>query len=272
LAPFRKHAFNYRNLFDKETCLMRGRKQDGSFQSPYNPLKWGDVFTEGNGWHYSWSVFHNPQDMIGLMGGREVFNKMLDSIFVQAPDFDDSYYHGVIHEIREMQIMNFGQYAHGNQPAQHIIYLYDWAGEPYKAQYWTREVMDRLYRATPDGYCGDEDNGQTSAWFVFSAMGFYPVCPGSNEFALGAPYFDRISLHMPAGKTVTITATGQSTQNRYVKAMTLNGKPYGKNYLRREDLKNGANIVFQMSAQPNKQRGAEKSAAPYSFSQEVGAE
>jgi predicted alpha-1,2-mannosidase len=271
LAPFRKHAFNYRNLFDKETCLMRGRKQDGSFQSPYNPLKWGDVFTEGNGWHYSWSVFHNPQDLIGLMGGREVFNKMLDSIFVQAPDFDDSYYHGVIHEIREMQIMNFGQYAHGNQPAQHIIYLYDWAGEPYKAQYWTREVMDRLYRATPDGYCGDEDNGQTSAWFVFSAMGFYPVCPGSNEFALGAPYFDRISLHMPAGKTVTITATGQSTQNRYVKAMTLNGKPYGKNYLRREDLKNGANIVFQMSAQPNKQRGAEKSAAPYSFSQEVGA-
>ncbi|MDD4759458.1 MAG: GH92 family glycosyl hydrolase [Bacteroidaceae bacterium] len=269
LAPFRTHALNYRNLFDKETCLMRGRKQDGSFQTPYNPLKWGDVFTEGNGWHYSWSVFHNPKDLISLMGGKQHFNKMLDSIFVQAPDFDDSYYHGVIHEIREMQIMNFGQYAHGNQPAQHIIYLYDWAGQPYKTQYWTREVMDRLYRATPDGYCGDEDNGQTSAWYVFSAMGFYPVCPGSNQFALGAPYFDQIRLHMPAGKTVIMTATGQSSQNRYIKAMTLNGKPYTKNFLRREDLKNGANIVFQMSAQPNKYRGINESDFPYSFDNEL---
>jgi len=268
LTPFRMHALNYRNLFDKETCLMRGRKQDGTFQTPYNPLKWGDVFTEGNGWHYSWSVFHNPKDLINLMGGKQHFNQMLDSIFVQAPDFDDSYYHGVIHEIREMQIMNFGQYAHGNQPAQHIIYLYDWAGQPYKTQYWTREVMDRLYRATPDGYCGDEDNGQTSAWFVFSAMGFYPVCPGSNQFALGAPYFDQIRLHMGAGKTVTLTANGQSSQNRYIKAMTLNGKPYTKNFLRREDLKNGANIVFQMSAQPNKQRGANETDAPYSFDNE----
>ena len=269
LAPFRQHALNYRNLFDKETKLMRGRKQDGSFQTPYNPLKWGDVFTEGNGWHYSWSVFHNPQDLIGLMGGRSVFTKMLDSIFVQAPDFDDSYYHGVIHEIREMQIMNFGQYAHGNQPAQHIIYLYDWAGQPYKTQYWTREVMDRLYRATPDGYCGDEDNGQTSAWFVFSAMGFYPVCPGSNQFALGAPYFDRIRLHMPSSKVVTITAPGQSSQNRYIESMTLNGKSYSKNYLRRADLEKGANIVFKMSAKPNVRRGTDTAAAPYSFSSET---
>ena len=266
LAPYRQHAMNYRHLFDRETGLMRGRRQDGSFQTPYNPLKWGDVFTEGNGWHYSWSVFHDPEGLIRLMGGRDVFNRMLDSLFVQSPDFDESYYRAVIHEIREMQVMNFGQYAHGNQPAQHIIYLYNWSGQPWKTQYGVREVMDRLYRATPDGYCGDEDNGQTSAWYVFSALGFYPVCPASGEYALGAPYFDNVRIHLPGGKHVNIEAKGQSGRYRYVNSIKLNGKNYDKNYIRRSDLQNGLNLRFDMSDQPNIRRGTAPKSAPYSFS------
>ena len=173
---FAERAMNYRNVFDKESKLMRGRNQDGQFQSPFSPLKWGDAFTEGNSWHYSWSVFHDPQGLIDLMGGKESFVEMLDSVFIVPPLFDDSYYGQVIHEIREMTVMNMGNYAHGNQPIQHMIYLYNYAGEPWKAQYWLRQVMNRMYTAGPDGYCGDEDNGQTSAWYVFSALGFYPVC------------------------------------------------------------------------------------------------
>jgi len=203
---FAKRSQNYRNLFDPETNLMRGRNKDGTFQSPFNPFKWGDAFTEGNSWHYTWSVFHDPQGLIDLMGGNRAFVAMLDSVFVMPPVFDESYYGTVIHEIREMQIMNMGQYAHGNQPIQHMIYLYNYAGEPWKAQYWVREVMNRLYRPTPDGYCGDEDNGQTSAWFVFSALGFYPVCPGSDEYVLGAPLFQKATIHLENGKNVVINA------------------------------------------------------------------
>ncbi|MDE5942035.1 MAG: GH92 family glycosyl hydrolase, partial [Muribaculaceae bacterium] len=164
LKPYAQRALNYRNLFDKEHNLMRGRNEDGSFQSPFNPLKWGDAFTEGNSWHYSWSVFHDPQGLIDLMGGRENFNQMMDSVMNVPPLFDDSYYGGVIHEIREMQIMNMGNYAHGNQPIQHMLYLYNYSGEPWKPQHWVLELMDKMYLPTPDGYCGDEDNGQTSAW------------------------------------------------------------------------------------------------------------
>ena len=183
-------AQNYRNLFDPETRLMRGRNEDGTFQSPFSPYKWGDAYTEGNAWHYTWSVFHDVEGLASLMGGREAFATMLDSVFVVPPIYDDSYYGARIHEITEMQVANMGNYAHGNQPAQHMIYLYNYAGQPWKAQWWAREVMDRLYMARPDGYCGDEDNGQTSAWYVFSALGFYPVCPGSDEYILGPPCDD----------------------------------------------------------------------------------
>ena len=212
LKPFREHAMNYKNVFDPETKLMRGRLKDGKFQAPFNPLKWGDAFTEGNAWHYTWSVFHDPEGLIHLMGGREAFVAMLDSVFNVPPLFDDSYYGGVIHEIREMQIMNMGNYAHGNQPIQHMIYLYDWAAEPWKAQQRVREVMDRFYTPLPDGYCGDEDNGQTSAWYVFSALGFYPVCPGSGEYAIGTPYFRKATLHLAGQKDLVITATSSSYQ------------------------------------------------------------
>ena len=266
LEPFRKRAFNYRNVFDSESKLMRGRLKNGKFQSPFSPLKWGDAFTEGNAWHYTWSVFHDPAGLIQLMGGKQTFNNMLDSVFNVPPLFDDSYYGSVIHEIREMQIMNMGNYAHGNQPIQHMIYLYGYSGEPWKTQYWIRQTMQRMYNANPDGYCGDEDNGQTSAWYVFSAMGFYPVCPGAGEYVLGAPYFDEMTLHLENGRTVSIKANGNTDDNCYVNSLTLNGKPYSKNYIKRSDLMQGAQFVYNMSAKPNYSRGTAESDAPYSFS------
>lgn len=266
LEPFRKRAFNYRNVFDSETKLMRGRLKNGKFQSPFSPLKWGDAFTEGNAWHYTWSVFHDPAGLIQLMGGKQTFNNMLDSVFNVPPLFDDSYYGSVIHEIREMQIMNMGNYAHGNQPVQHMIYLYGYSGEPWKTQYWIRQTMQRMYNANPDGYCGDEDNGQTSAWYVFSAMGFYPVCPGAGEYVLGAPYFDEMTLHLENGRNVSIKANDNTDDYCYVNSLTLNGKPYSKNYIKRSDLMQGAQFVYNMSAKPNYSRGTAESDAPYSFS------
>ena len=269
LAQYKKNAMNYKNVFDKETNLMRGRNQDGKFQTPFSPLKWGDAFTEGNSWHYSWSVFHDPQGLINLMGGKQTFVQMLDSVFNVPPLFDDSYYGGVIHEIREMQIMNMGNYAHGNQPIQHMIYMYNYAGEPWKAQYWIREVMDKLYTAQADGYCGDEDNGQTSAWYVFSAMGFYPVCPGANQYVIGTPYFDKMTLHLENGKTMTITAQNCNQDNKYIQSLSINGTPSTKNFFTHDQLMQGGNIQYVMGSTPNKQRGISDSDAPYSFTKEL---
>ncbi|MDR2497045.1 MAG: GH92 family glycosyl hydrolase [Tannerellaceae bacterium] len=261
-------AMNYRNVFDAETKLMRGRKENGEFMAPFSPLKWGDAFTEGNSWHYTWSVFHDPQGLIELMGGREGFTGMLDSVFAVPPLFDASYYRQVIHEIREMQIMNMGNYAHGNQPIQHMIYLYAYAGQPWKAQYWLRRVMDKLYQPTPDGYCGDEDNGQTSAWYVFTALGFYPVCPGTDQYVLGAPLFQRATLTFENGKTMRIDAADNGPHNLYVQSLELNGKAYSKNYLTHSDLHSGGSMLYRMSAEPNFSRGTQESDLPYSFSRE----
>ena len=266
---FAKRALNYRNVFDKESGLMRGRNKNGSFQSPFSPLKWGDAFTEGNSWHYTWSVFHDPQGLIDLMGGDEVFVQMLDSVFTVPPLFDDSYYGQVIHEIREMTVMNMGNYAHGNQPVQHAIYLYDYAGQPWKAQYWLRQVMNRMYSPTPDGYCGDEDNGQTSAWYVFSALGFYPVCPGTDEYALGAPLFKKAVLHFENGQTLEIDAPDNGAGKPYVESLMQDGVPYTKNYLRHGDLLKGGRLTFDMSGKPNLQRGTAEDDRPYSFSKEM---
>ena len=250
-AMLEKASQNYKNLFDPETRLMRGRNADGTFQSPFSPYKWGDAFTEGNSWHYTWSVFHDVEGLAELMGGKEGFVQMLDSVFVVPPIYDDSYYGVRIHEITEMQVANMGNYAHGNQPAQHMIYLYDYAGQPWKAQWWTREVMDRLYSAKPDGYCGDEDNGQTSAWYVFSAMGFYPVCPGSDEYAVGSPLFRKAVIHLENGNTIEIDAPENSSENRYVGKMAIDGKPYDKTFLNYSGLVKGARIRFDMQSEPN---------------------
>ena len=185
---------NWRNVFDKESRLMRGRRADGSFQEPFSPYKWGGDFTEGNAWHYTWSVFHDIPGLVEEMDGEESFEQMLDSVFKVPPIYDDSYYGYRIHEITEMQVADMGNYAHGNQPSQHMLYLYNWTKHPEKGRAHIREVMERLYSAAPDGYCGDEDNGQTSAWYVFSALGFYPVCPGSGEYAKGESLFPKVEI------------------------------------------------------------------------------
>jgi len=265
---YKKRAMNYRNLYDPSIGLMRGKNKDGSWETPFNPFKWGDAFTEGNSWHYTWGVFQDIQGLINLTGGKQNFVAKLDSVFTLPPVFDDSYYGTVIHEIREMQIADMGQYAHGNQPIQHMIYLYGYAGEPWKTQYWARETMNRMYRATPDGYCGDEDNGQTSAWYVFSAIGFYPVCPVSTQYVLGAPLFKKITVNLENGKQLIINAPQNSADNKYVNSMTYNGKLYDLNWVGHASLLQGATINMDMTAKPNKQRGIKAADVPYSLSNE----
>ncbi len=268
LAIYKKRAMNYKNLFDPSSGLMRGKNADGTFQSPFNPFRWGGAFTEGNSWHYTWSVFQDVDGLAKMMGGHEKFVSKLDSVFSMPPIFDDSAYGGVIHEIREMQIADMGQYAHGNQPIQHMIYLYNYGGAPYKTQYWARETMNRMYKATPDGYCGDEDNGQTSAWYVFSAMGFYPVTPATDQYVLGAPLFKKITLTLENGKSVVINAAANSAENRYVQSLQMDGKPYSKNWISHSALQKGAVLNFNMLATPNKQRGSDPADFPYSLSTE----
>ena len=241
LDKWEARSNNWKNVFDSSHNLMRGRNLDGSFQEPFSPYKWGGAFTEGNAWHYTWSVFHDVDGLADAMGGKEVFTQMLDSVFVVPPIYDDSYYGYRIHEITEMQVANMGNYAHGNQPAQHMIYLYNWAGQPEKTQKWVREVMDRLYSSTPDGYCGDEDNGQTSAWYVFSALGFYPVCPGSGEYAIGTPLFERAVVHLENGKTLEINADGNSP---YIEGIEIDGKTHNSWFFGHDVLTSGAEITF----------------------------
>lgn len=263
---YKKSAYNYKNLFDKETGLMRGKNKDGSFQKPFNPFKWGDAFTEGNSWHYTWSVFQDVAGLSKLMGGKKAFEAKLDEVFSLPPVFDDSYYGHVIHEIREMQIMNMGQYAHGNQPIQHMIYLYNYTNAPYKTQYWVRQVMDKLYKPTPDGYCGDEDNGQTSAWYIFSSLGFYPVTPATQQYVLGAPLFKEATIHLENGKKIQINAPKNSDANIYVNSLKVNQKEYSKNWLNHQELMKGAVLDFEMQDTPNLKRGSQEKDYPFSMS------
>ena len=246
LDKWETRSNNWKNVFDPSHNLMRGRNLDGTFQEPFSPYKWGGAFTEGNSWHYTWSVFHDVDGLAEAMGGYEEFGHMLDSVFVVPPIYDDSYYGYRIHEITEMQVANMGNYAHGNQPTQHMIYLYNWAGQPEKTQKWVREVMDRLYSSAPDGYCGDEDNGQTSAWYVFSALGFYPVCPGSGEYAIGTPLFEKAIVHLENGRELEINADGTGP---YIESIKLNGKAHNSWFLNHDDLKDGADITFVTSSE-----------------------
>jgi predicted alpha-1,2-mannosidase len=259
-------ALNYVNVFDPGRKLMRGRNEDGSFQSPFSPYKWGDAFTEGNSWHYTWSVFQDVEGLINLMGGKEYFVAKLDSVFEVPPIFDYSYYGTVIHEIREMQISNMGNYAHGNQPIQHMIYLYNYAGQPWKTQFHAREIMNKLYNYTPDGYCGDEDNGQTSAWYVFSALGFYPVTPGTDEYVFGSPLFNKVTLSFENGKQLIIEAQNNSIENVYIQNIKLNGKTLDRNFVKHKELQKGGYLLFDMTNKPDKSKSAKEKAVPFSMS------
>ncbi|MGO1244726.1 MAG: GH92 family glycosyl hydrolase [Sphingobacterium sp.] len=267
-AIYAKRAMNYKNLFDAQTKLMRPKDSEGNFIADFDPSAWSRAYTEGNAWHWSFCVFHDPQGLIDMMGGNKAFTAMLDTVFV-IPSYEGMNSRGMIHEMREMQVMNMGQYAHGNQPIQHMPYLYNYAGEPWKSQYWVRKIMDKLYQPTPDGYAGDEDNGQTSAWYVFSAMGFYPVAPATGQYVLGSPQFKKVTLHLENGNKVVIGSNNTGVKNVYIRDLKVNGKNYDKNYLRYEELQKGGSLIFEMDDQPNKQRGTSQSAFPYSFTREL---
>ena len=247
VARYEARARNWRNVFDPDTKSARGRESDGTFRKDFNPYAWGGDFTEGNALHYTWSVFQDVPGLAAAMGGTSAFERRLDAIFSDAPVADHSAYGQVIHEIREMQIMGFGQYAHGNQPIQHMIYLYAWTDAPKKAQYWSRQVMNRLYKPTPDGYCGDEDNGQTSAWYVWSALGLYPACPASGRYAFGAPLFERATVALPNGKTLVVEAPGTSDARPYVARRAFDGKPLDGNFLDRALFQKGGVLTCEMA-------------------------
>ena len=264
---FYKRAHNYKNVFDASTNFMRGKNQDGSWSTPFVPEKWGGDFTEGCSWHYTWSVFHDPHGLADLMGGSKAFAEKLDAVFTTPPTYDYSYYGFAIHEIIEMAVMDMGQYAHGNQPIQHMIYLYNYAAQTWKAQQWVREVMNKLYTPTPDGLCGDEDNGQTSAWYVFSALGFYPVSH-TGEYVIGGPLFKNARLHLENGNTFEIQAPNNSKENLYIQSARLNGQPTTKTFVTHEQLLNGGSLRFEMGAEPNKAWGIAADDQPYSMSRE----
>ena len=264
-----EQSMNYKKLFDPSTNFMRGKNKEGDFQAPFNPLKWGDAFTEGNSVHYTWSVFHDVQGLIDLMGGKEIFASKLDEVFAMPPDFDASYYGFTIHEIREMQIVNMGNYAHGNQPIQHMIYLYNYANESYKAQEKVRKVLTELYSATPDGYCGDEDNGQTSAWYVFSSLGFYPVTPAADQYVIGSPLFKKATIYLENGNQFTIQSSNNSKDNFYIQSANLNGTDYNNSYINFDEIQNGGQLKFELSNTPNIIWANQPENVPYSYSNKL---
>ena len=268
IERFHQRAQNYRKLFDQSTNFMRGRNRDGNWHSPFVPEKWGGDFTEGCAWHYTWSVFHDVQGLIDLMGGRPAFVDKLDAVFATPPVYDCSYYGFPIHEIVEMCVMNMGQYAHGNQPIQHMIYLYDYAGQPWKTQQWVREVMDRMYTDQPDGLCGDEDNGQTSAWYVFSALGFYPVCSGSGQYVIGAPLFQKATLKLENGSQFVIEAPANGPDKRYIQSARFAGKPFDRTWIGHDEIQAGGLLTFTMGPAPQKEWGTGPDAVPASMSRQ----
>lgn len=263
---FKTRAMNYKNVFDKSSNFMRGKSSSGDFEDPFNPFKWGGVFTEGSSWHYTWSVLHDFKGLIDLMGGRDSFDTKMDAIFSTPPISDHSYYGFKIHEILEMELIEMGQYAHGNQPIQHVLYLYNYINKPWKTQEKVRYVMDNLYGSGPDGYCGDEDNGQTSAWFVFSSLGFYPVAPVTGEYIIGSPLFNDVTIKLSNGNKINIKAEGNSKENIFVDNIQLDGIEYNLNWFDHSELLSGCNIDFTMSKDPNLTRGTNQDITPFSMS------
>ena len=242
---FRK-AMNYTNVFDPEVGFVRGRKADGSWCGPFDPTEWGGAFTEGNPWHWTWSVFQDVPGLIGLLGGEKAFAAKLDAVFTSPNTFNVGSYGGVIHEMTEMAALDMGQYAHGNEPIHHMVYLYNYAGQPWKTQSRSRLIMNKLYQPTPDGLCGDEDTGQMSAWYVFSALGFYPVCPGTTVYDIGSPLFQKATINLPGGKKFVVSAPNNGPQRVYIHGAKLNGKSHDRAYLSHEDIAQGGEIVFDM--------------------------
>lgn len=263
---FGRQMYNYKNVYDPEVGFMRGRKKNGEWVENFDPFEWGGPFTEGNAWHYLWSVFQDPQGLINLMGGNDNFISKLDEVFTSPNTVHVGTYGGKIHEMTEMQMANMGQYAHGNQPIQHMIYLYNYAKQPWKAQYHARNVMDKLYDYTENGYPGDEDQGQTSSWYVLSALGFYSVCPGTNQYVLGSPVFKKTTITLENGNKFVINAPKNDKDHVYIEAASLNGQNYTKNFITYDDILTGGTFDLKMSTSPNKERGTGERDKPFSLS------
>jgi predicted alpha-1,2-mannosidase len=263
---FQKPMYNYRNVYDASTRFMRGKGLDGEWTKNFDPIEWGGPFTEGNAWHYQWSVFQDTKGLIKLMGGDQNFTAKLDSVFSVPNKVKVGTYGGMIHEMTEMVMANMGQYAHGNQPIQHMVYLYNYAGQPWKSQFHARNVMSKLYDATENGYPGDEDQGQTSSWYVLSALGIYSVTPGTGEYAIGSPMFKKITINLENGKKFIIEAPNNSKENVYISKATFNGKLYGKNFITHSDINKGGLLKLEMSNKPNMQRGLAEDDKPFSLS------
>ena len=262
---FARQIYNYTNVYDPSVGFMRGRKLDGSW-ADFDAFEWGGPYCEGNAWHYNWSVFHDVQGLIDLTGGDERFVAKIDSVFALPGIVKYGTYGTKIHEMLEMELAKMGQYAQGNQPIQHMIYLYSYAGQPWKTQYWIRQVMDRLYNSSENGYPGDEDQGGMSSWYVLSALGIYSVCPGTDEYVLGSPKFRKTTITMEDGKKFVIEAKGNSKDNVYIQNATLNGKRHTRNYIHYSDIVNGGVLELQMGNQPEKTRGTAKEDRPFSLS------
>lgn len=265
-AVFGRNMLRYKNVFDSSRGFMRGRGRDGSWLADFDPVEWGGPYTEGNGWHWIWSVFHDVDGLISMLGGDEKFCRKMDSVFSEPADVKVGTYNRFIHEMAEMVMARMGQYAHGNQPIQHMPYLYNYAGQPWKAQFHLREIMRRLYSGTEDGYPGDEDQGQTSSWYVLSALGIYAVCPGTDEWVIGSPAFPKATIQLESGKKFVIAAKNNTNRNVYILDGRLNGKIYPKNFIRHIDVANGGKLEFTMGQAPNKQRGTGAADRPFSVS------
>ncbi|MBC7399451.1 MAG: glycoside hydrolase family 92 protein [Mucilaginibacter sp.] len=262
---FARQMYNYKNVYNPATHFMQGKGADGQWTKNFDPIEWGGPFTEGNSWHYTWSVFQDTQGLINLMGGNKNFTAKLDSVFSEPNKVNVGTYKGMIHEMTEMVMANMGQYAHGNQPIQHMVYLYDYAGQPWKAQFRSRDVMYKLYNATENGYPGDEDQGQTSSWYVLSALGLYSVTPGTGEYAFGSPMFKKITLNLENGKKFVIDAAANDKDHVYIQSASLNGKNYTKNFITHNDLLNGGTLKLEMGNKPNEQRGLGADDKPFSL-------
>jgi len=245
----RKRAGNWRNLYDPSVGFMRAKKENGAWVEPFDSLAWGGPYVEGGPWQSSWAVQHDPAGLMAVMGGEKAFAEKIDTMLAIAPDFHVGGYGGVIHEMTEMKIAPFGQYAHSNQPVHHVLFLYLAAGRPWRCQKEVRRVMELMY--SPDGFSGDEDNGEMSAWYILSALGIYPLCPGRPEWVISSPLFKKATVHLPNGRALTVVAPENNSDNVYVDAVSLNGHLLDGPVLSHHSLLAGGTLHFHMAARPN---------------------
>ena len=238
---FYKRSQNYKNTYNPATGFFQPRDDKGNWQPDFKPEEYTPHISESNAWHYFWSVQHDIPGLISLTGGKEAFSAKLDSMFTVGPKENE--------ELPLFSTGMIGQYAHGNEPSHHVIYLYNKIGQPWKTAKYAHEVLTKLYKNTPDGLCGNEDMGQMSAWYVLSAMGFYPVNPVSGQYEIGSPLFNQVKISLPEGKAFTLTAKNLSDENIYVKSVTIDGKPWNKSYITHQQIIDGANVELEMTSE-----------------------